>query len=202
MRRGIGAFLVAGAMAGSAQAAPTQWSGNGHFYELITSTESWFGADTAAQGMSHLGESGYLATVTSADEWTFLDTVINPGSVTAWLGGSDAASEGIWEWVTGPEAGTTFWTEAGGTVPGLFADWNSGEPNDLRGEDFLHGWFASAPGTWNDAPGTQSYAYVVEYSAPAVIPVPPAFVMLAGALAMLNAFRTTPAQTAPHRPRR
>ena len=43
----------------------------------------------------------------------------------------DVEEEGVWRWVEGPEAGTIFWTEAGGTI--TFSLWTTGEPNDYRG---------------------------------------------------------------------
>lgn len=50
------------------------------------------------------------------------------------IGASDAPHKGVWQWVTGPEAGTTFWNgEANGSaVSGRYANWSPGEPNNVR----------------------------------------------------------------------
>ena len=54
-------------------------------------------------------------------------------AATGWIGASDATTEGTWQWVTGPEAGTTF--SIGNDFPitqiGEYANWNPGEPNDF-----------------------------------------------------------------------
>lgn len=54
-----------------------------------------------------------------------------------WIGASDADSEGIWKWVTGPENGTQFWTgdtnagtnstsNYGSSYNGQYSNWASG----------------------------------------------------------------------------
>lgn len=58
---------------------------------------------------------------------------------TAWLGGTDAAQEGVWNWSDG-EA----W---------VFAAWNAGEPNNFNGHENCledYGPETSVPMTWND----------------------------------------------------
>lgn len=180
---------------GAALAAPVQWQtsqgGNGHFYELIAPEllpdfqRAIEFAEIAAQGPLWTGWKSYLATVTSAEEWAFLDTVVNPGHETAWLGASDAEEEGVWRWVTGPEAGTVFWTgDWTGTASG-YANWNSGEPNNVgdEGENALHGWYGAG---WNDIPATYTYAYIVEYSP---IPLPATLPLLGAGLAGLGVLR-------------
>ncbi|MGI0115224.1 PEP-CTERM sorting domain-containing protein [Zooshikella sp. RANM57] len=147
----------------SALAVPVFFPGTGHFYEYIPRATTWTTARTAALGMSYLGAPGYLATVTSALENTFLTTL----SLDGWLGGSDARLEGDWRWVDGPEAGTQFWSGGPGGSTSTYASWGPGEPNDLFGEDFLE----LSSGTWNDLPSTSTRGFFVEYN-PRIIPQP------------------------------
>lgn len=168
-----------------AQAVPVQWTvgsgGNGHYYELVQSSSGleWTAARSAALASTHLGQSGYLATVTSAAEQTFLNA-LNPNDLDAWLGGSDQGTEGVWLWMDGPEAGTQFWQGGPGgsaTAPFNYANWVAGvEPNDFStGEDGLVGWWNGDQ--WNDLPHTGYFLvsyYVVEYSAPTSVAEPAA----------------------------
>jgi hypothetical protein len=140
------------------------YTGTGHFYEFISSTNiSWTDAFAAANLRSYFGLQGYLATITSLDENTFVYSKINAAG---WLGGSDAASEGVWKWVCGPESGTQFWQGgiAGSAVGGNFTYWHSAQPdNATPGEHYLDFWNGDH---WNDYPNvaTGSIAgYVVEY---------------------------------------
>ena len=135
---------------------------NGHSYKLVNHGQSisWTDAKVAAESMTINGQQGYLATITSAQENEF---VINEvGVVTAWIGASDAAQEGTWQWVTGPEAGTIFQTGNAptGSTQG-YTNWQNGEPNDSGGEDYGH-----ILGTgWNDYANNGPVSnYVVEFT--------------------------------------
>ncbi len=79
----------------------------GHYYEYVPSLGiTWTDAKVAAEGRTYFGLQGYLATITSADEAQLSG---KQAGGAGWIGGSDAAVEGVWRWVTGPEAGTIFW---------------------------------------------------------------------------------------------
>jgi hypothetical protein len=145
--------------------------GNGHFFEYVPASFNWSTASATASTRTYFGRTGYLATLNDAGENTFAATKI--GGAGAWVGGSDAATEGTWQWVTGPEAGTTFcignlncMVEAG-----WYANWNTGEPNDGGDgnagakENYLQ-FLGGGTGKWNDLSGISSpdvAGYVVEY---------------------------------------
>ena len=98
------AILLLGLIpAAGAVAAPVQWGGNGHWYELVTAPLSFGDAVVEASTRTHLGLGGHLVTITSADENAFVHGLTGGGA--AWLGASDAAVEGEWRWMSGPEAG-------------------------------------------------------------------------------------------------
>ncbi|WP_293296675.1 PA14 domain-containing protein [Allomuricauda sp.] len=142
----------------------------GHYYEYVPSLGiTWTAARDAAALRTFYGLQGYLATITVQDESDLLGAQA-PGA--GWIGASDAATEGDWYWVTGPEAGTLFWRgTSGGTAFG-YEFWNTGEPNQSGDEDYAH---ITAPGvgldgSWNDLSNTgassgsyQPKGYLVEY---------------------------------------
>lgn len=167
----------------SSAAAPTGWRkfsitvgeanylpATGHYYMYIEDLGiTWTDANAAASASMYFGLQGYLATLTSREEADFSGT---QAAGTGWIGGSDAATEGVWEWVTGPEAGLNFWNGAvGGSAP-HFAFWNTNEPNQQGNEDYAHITHpnVNANGSWNDLSNTgsgsgnyQPQGYVVEY---------------------------------------
>lgn len=207
-RRRAAAWLAALTLAGSAAtAAPVQWSaaagGNDHWYEYVTtgSIFSGVGFDTArsaALSSTHQGLQGYLATVTSAAEQAFIESAGFPflygfgGTSSAWLGGSDAAVEGTWRWLDGPEAG-----QAMG-----YSNWFPGQPvaapgyedydllvlrigNSVQGSAPVFGWV-------NWSPSDRTLGYLVEYGTasgggttdPNPVPEPPVLLLVAAALGL------------------
>lgn len=171
--------MMAIAWAGTAAAAPVQWAtssgGNGHWYDFVSGSTSFATASSAAAASSLSGTSGHLVTITSAAEQAFIDTNFgNAGFY--WLGASDAASEGTWEWIAGPETGQLL--SAG------YDNWAQNEPNNFVGvEDHAVGNWNSL-GQWNDV-GNFSASYIVEFSV-AAVPLPPALPLFAIGLGLLG----------------
>ena len=135
----------------------------GHFYEFINSPGiAWTTARSAALGRDIFGLKGYLTTLTSAAENSFAFSKVQS---VGWIGASDAAVEGDWRWMDGPEAGQLFYqglgTGGGAAVAGRYNNWGSGEPNNAGNEDYAH---YLSNGQWNDyANTTFVQGYVVEY---------------------------------------
>lgn len=142
----------------------------GHYYEYVPSLGiTWTAARDAAALSTYYGLQGYLATLTSQVEADFSGS---QATGVGWIGGSDAATEGVWLWVTGPEAGTNFWNGTGGGSTPNFAFWNTNEPNQSGDEDYAHITHPNVNpnGSWNDLTNTgaasgnyQPQGYVVEY---------------------------------------
>jgi hypothetical protein len=224
LTRGTKAKILASGLvlaSANALALPVQWTsasgGNDHWYEFVfpevtggeitsyTWAEAMAGAAAAVcNTCGGPALSGYLVTLTSAAENDFVSDSASPVGTfgfSFWMSGSDAAVEGTWRWVDGPEAGKSFWlgglASAGGTTAGTdtgYANWAGPpdeEPNNSgdRPEDWAVG---NWNGGWNDwcAIRPECVAgYVIEYSADftrASAPEPGSIAMLGLALGALG----------------
>jgi hypothetical protein len=175
------ASVSAIAVAGTASAAPTAF--NGHFYEFVAfsgGSGNWDQAFSLANGSSFNGLQGYLATVTSAEENSFLSSL---STNVAYLGGTSAGTPGTWRWANGPETGDVFFTN-GVTPPGSFTSWAENKPDNFGGGEFWLQTNFGEVGKWNDTwIGGQSgdvvtSGYFVEYSASGAVPEPASWAML------------------------
>jgi hypothetical protein len=143
------AALSTGAMAQNVGSSIFYNADNGHYYQMFTNANgiSWDDAYSAATSYG-----GYLATLTSAQENTFIVdnimSIFNPVSSTPspalYLGATDRVTEGTWAWVTGET-----WS---------YTNWAPGEPNNAYGfdQDFLQiveAGFYQFSNNWDDGYG-------------------------------------------------
>jgi hypothetical protein len=96
---------------------------NGHCYFFDARTVSWLAARFACLAR---GTGWDLASVRSAADTAFLAEQL---TFEAWIGASDAVTDGTWVWVVD---GQSFWLgdgATGGAVDGAYVNWSSTEPN-------------------------------------------------------------------------
>lgn len=160
------------AMADTASVGAAYFADNGHFYKFVETTGSgttWTDADAAASAMG-----GYLATLKSAGEQSFVATNISfGGDSAAYLGGvqtpNSPSQSANWNWIEGdgsmePFSGPLPWANPTSLYP---------EPNDVDNiennqENYL---MVDAAGKWNDIGlyPHENIGYLVEFDAPPAI---------------------------------
>lgn len=167
-------------------AEPVYNPANGHYYDFVATPPSlsWHAARAAAETLVYGGQRGYLATITSSSEQALLGQQFGIRR-DVWIGASDEAVEGDWRWVTGPEGmadggrGLLFWRGTQNGLPLGYANWASGEPNNVvtgvLDEDYAE-WNRYRDLAWNDIAAslvteTQISGYFVEYGGLAELPL-------------------------------
>jgi hypothetical protein len=117
----------------------------GHTYIYCGSLSTdWYAAQAwcSARGYD-------LATIDDAGENSYTSSLIGTaGSVSAWIGLNDVASEGSWVWASGRSSG--------------YRAWGSGEPNNLGNEDCTEQYAPGSSGRWNDMPCSASLRWLCE----------------------------------------
>ncbi len=146
----LAAFVVIPAGDASAITGVIYNASTGHYYKLYTTLSTWTTASSSATSVG-----GYLCCPASSGENAWL---VSSGLTanTPWIGGSDAAVENTWTWVSGET-----WS---------YTNWNSGEPNNVGEEDYLT---ISTTGVWNDWNATGTAYYIVEWNTDPNLPADP-----------------------------
>lgn len=112
---------------------------NGHYYQVYDESMTWTEAKKYCESLG-----GHLATITSQEEQQFIESqLVNGQKSCYWLGGTDSAVEGKWNWITGEEFSYT--------------KWGADMPDNWQDEDYLMIYKDPHPshtgntfGFWND----------------------------------------------------
>lgn len=114
---------------------------NGHHYYCSNSPATWNTAQNVCQQ-----NGGNLAVINSAAENAYLANLLTLQS--AWIGCSDTASEGNFQWVNGD--------------PLTYTNWYPGQPNNYNGgQDYVE---MLNNGQWNDQYNSYALEYIMEIS--------------------------------------
>lgn len=124
---------------------------NQHRYLLVTVPKTWTTAVTIANN-----SGGHLVTITSQTESDYvISTFGSSGVVRAYIGATDAASEGNWRWIN-----AEIWS---------YTNWYGTEPNNGGGNENYGEIRFDLGGKWNDQDGVSLRPYIIEWD---VLPPP------------------------------
>ena len=121
----------------------TPSTSTGRCYKMVSSGRDWDGARAYCQGTS----GGDLASIPDQETNEVVSNLLS-GSGVYWLGGTDAASEGAWQWADG--------------TPWGYTNWRSGQPNDIENTE-NHLAMGGSNGLWSDQPETKNIWFVCQY---------------------------------------
>lgn len=152
---------------------------NGHYYEFVTESTALTWTEARAKAMGSVsdltGTAGYLASITTQEEWDYVASLITQ-DVPTWLGGHKKDGTNKWYWADAPiSEQSSPWYE--GSLLWGFHNWNPGEPSNNGGTEnsllVLH----KSDKKWNDvsegatsaalaggADATPIKSYVIEWS--------------------------------------
>ncbi|MBD3342368.1 MAG: T9SS type A sorting domain-containing protein [Candidatus Lokiarchaeota archaeon] len=143
---------------------------NNHAYELVFRKFSWTDAKIEAESRTPPTgfENGHLVTYSGADEENFVLSIFGNDLNGAWIGFTDKATEGEWQWIDETEG---IWQDPDNfqnPIQTAYTNWrqSTSEPNSEGNEDYaVYSLFKAPSPQWNDlANNLGSYdSYVVEY---------------------------------------
>jgi hypothetical protein len=162
----------------SAHSAPIQWDvssgGNGNFYDfvLVQDLITWSDANSVVEA---LAGDWYLATIASASESAFVESLLDSSQFTDCVSGTLAGTicNGLWIGATSSAIGANDWQWVTGESFS-FTDWGPFEPF-RNGDRIRLDWFLSqSVFAWNDARNTLNPArgYVLELNQVTAVPEP------------------------------
>jgi len=136
----------------------------GKFYRVVTAGTDVLSAIASANGDIINGIGGQLVTIRSDYENDFIRDLADHSASEFWIGASDNATDGQWNWIENGVEADRFWNGAtGGTAPaGIYAAF-SGEPGGGTGENYAA--IRPSDGIWLDLSGASSNGYIVEWDA-------------------------------------
>jgi hypothetical protein len=137
---------------------------NGHFYLPVTPGASYTAARAASLLTTFKGQTGYLVTITSADENAFIFANVPQANI--WFAATDEVTDGRWVIDAGPEKGTVMKTSNGqtaGNIAGVYNNWAQGEPNGVNGSENYAVTNWNGQSTWNDLSNNWTNPYIIEY---------------------------------------
>lgn len=128
----------------------------GHKYELYNESMTWESAKLFCEK-----KGGHLVTISDEKENEFVNgmrcrNLSTDYQQSIWLGGSDAANEGTWSWITGE--------------PFTYSNWEPNEPNGGTSQNYLQMY---SSGNWDDVQNEAGRFVVCEYDSvqPKLTPV-------------------------------
>lgn len=120
---------------------------NGHTYYYFHTPVTWYDAKSICENMG-----GHLVTINSAEENQFVAGFADYSSL-FWLGATDAATEGTWQWITGE--------------PFSYVNWAENQPDNYAGDEGAENYLlnADANGNWVDICGCTPFLFICEIDA-------------------------------------
>lgn len=135
----------------------TEWGGHYYYLYDMNNIDSWSDAKKYCEA-----QGGYLATVTSEEEDTFLYQYMRSKDCDTALFGLYDANLAVgsrnWKWVTDEALS--------------YQNWADGEPNNYDGDEYYGGYYwKNSDGKWNDLPGDEN-AFLCEWGEGSATPKP------------------------------